>query len=327
MRRPPALLPLLLLALALPGCALIDANQTKLRPTSEPSNPADKRSPRDHFVEALGKAKDTSRGPFALALAPIELWAPFSIELSIGIFDLDARVATLGSTACLELHDEAALGEPFASMCADFLQGLTQTRASVSDSLVEEHFAVFQVELQLEADAETLFFRSRERGADEWIEIATLPFSQEAALLAGLSVQDLTKKGRLGFDDLLVTRGGVRPEPLSATDSFVVALEDALLQLQAGCAALDGADRDAGAATIALEAALVALAEATLAAPLLPDTKETRKAAKRVTKAEKKTRGALAKLGKGKEDPAVKSIQKAMRSAADAILLAEPRVL
>ena len=205
MRRSPlALVWLTVLAWGLSGCALIDSNKTKLRLSHLPTNPLDKNSPRDRFVEAVGKSKDPNGDPFALALAPIELWAPFTLELTVGIFDLDRREATLGSTACLEIERVGDLGQPLEFVCADFLQGLTQTRSSVDAGLVEEHFAVFEVELQIDADTENLFFRSRERGADDWIDIASQPFVQTEALLAGISVTDLLKKGRIGFDDLRV---------------------------------------------------------------------------------------------------------------------------
>jgi hypothetical protein len=327
-RRSAALILLAMLASGgLSGCALIDANKTKLRLSHVPSNPADKKSPRDRFVEALGKAKDTDSGGFALALAPVELWAPFTVELTVGIFDIDAREATLGSTACLELDAAENPGEPVALMCADFLQGLTQTRSNVDDGLVEEHFAIFEVELQIEADTETLFFRSRERGAEVWAEVASVPFAQTSGLLPGISVTDLLKKGRIGFDDFRLERTGVSPGPATDTDAFVGHVESALLAWYDACVDLDGADVDFAGAQTELDAVLVSLGDAAVQLQGLPETKQTRKAAKRLTQAEKKTRSALSKIAKGKEEPAIKRIQRAIRSGADAILLVEPREL
>ena len=48
-------------------------------------------------MEALGKTKAADAGAYALALAPIELWAPFHVELATGVFDLSTREATLGA--------------------------------------------------------------------------------------------------------------------------------------------------------------------------------------------------------------------------------------
>jgi hypothetical protein len=328
MRRTGAAILLLATLAGVPsGCALIDTHKTKLRLSHVPSDPANKKSPRDRFVEALGKTSDPDAGASALALAPIELWAPFSVELTVGVFDLDAHEATLGATACLELDAAEDLGEPFAFMCADFLRGLTQTRSSVDGSLAEEHFAIVEVELQLEATEDTLFFRSRERGADEWIEIANVPFVQTEGLLPGLSVADLLKKGRIGFDDFRVEPGGTAPTPPTDADTFVAHVQTALLRSYDACADLDGADIEFNAAQGELDLALAALADAAAQLQLLPESKDARKAGKRLAQTEKKLRSALAKIAKNKEEPAIKSIQKAIRSGADAILLIEPRSL
>ncbi|MDH3686956.1 MAG: hypothetical protein OEP95_12060 [Myxococcales bacterium] len=328
MRRPPlALAWLALLAWGLSGCALVDANKTKLRLSHLPTNPLDKKSPRDRFVEALGKSKDPNSDPFALALAPIELWAPFTLELTVGIFDLDDREASLGSTACLELASVGALGQPLEYVCADFLQGLTQTRSSVDAGLIEEHFAVFEVELQIEADAGNLFFRSRERDAEEWIDIASQPFVQMEALLAGISVTDLLKKGRLGFDDLRVVRSGTAPGVPTDAELFTQHVEVMLLSFYEACVDLDGAEIEFAEAQADLDAALLSLSDAEVQLQLLPETRETRKAGKRLQQTEKKIRSAISKIAKQKETPAIKRIQQAIKSGADAILLVEPRAL
>ena len=326
-QRSAALALLALLAWGLPGCALIDANKTKLRISHVPSNPLDKKSPRHRFVEAVGKARDPSGAPFGLALAPIELWAPFTIDLSVGVFDLDALEASFGATACLELQAGDDLGQPVAFICADFLQGLTQTRSSVDEGLVEEHFAVFEVAVQLEADGQTLFFRSRERGADDWIEVASMPFTQTGELLPGISVSNLLKKGRLGFDDFQLVMSGAAPVPPTDADLVAEHLQAMLLSSYEACTDLDGADIDLVAATGKLDDALASLASAAIQLQLLPETKTRRKAAKKIAQTEKKTRSALAKIDKGKVEPAIKRVQQSMRSGAEAILLIEPRSL
>jgi Skp family chaperone for outer membrane proteins len=154
-----------------------------------------------------------------------------------------------------------------------------------------------------------------------------MPYTQSVGLLPSISARNLFKKGRVGFDEFVVDAQGVAPDPPSDADLFVGHIQTAVQREYDTCAALDGATIDFEAAALDLDEAMLSLHAARDQLQLLTETAETRKAGKRLSQTEKKTQSALAKIGKRKEEPAIKRIQQAIRRAVEASLLIEPRNL
>jgi hypothetical protein len=323
----------------LPGCALIFTNSVKIRMEHRPTDPADRKSPRDYFVAFQGKRKadpdcDTDC-PFGVVVAPFSLRPPFTIGAAAGLFDVDRREESQDALYCMEIDDVDDPIQPFGSVfwtiCARYTGDGTQIFADDSEGQIDPGAAqtfypgVTEVEFQIEADGTDLFLRGRERGPTIWDELASVPFtSPSGELLGTIGTSRLFKKGLVGFDslDYVNTPAAGALPPL---ESFVADLERAIeLQVQA-CAAIEGDSPDGVSATNSLNLSFDFLESAVTSLDQLPESKERQKAGKRILQAEKKLLASIGQIEKLRYDPAIHRIQKGIRRETDALLMIQPR--
>ena len=333
-----ALVPLLLL-LPLSGCALIFAQKVKLRLDHRLVDLLDKKGPRDRFVSFLGKKKtdpdclasfDAARCPVGLAVAPFELRAPFQLSLSAGMFDADRIAESENAVYCAEIDDVGdplpAFGSVFWFLCARGVSGGTQVFASDSAGMIDPGVAqtfyagVTEVDFQIENDGTDWSFRSRPRGSGLYDQLAQVPASAPSGeLYASVGITNLYKKGLIGFDGITLSN---TPEPAPTPEElFEQFVQDAVEAEMEACGSIDGAMPDFTLAGNLLDDSLVSLGEARLQLALLPDTKEIRKAGKRLDQSEKSLLGAMKKLDGAKIDPTGRKLRKAVQRQTDSLEL------
>jgi hypothetical protein len=291
----------LVLDLALVSYTWIGSTSSEQRLGHGPGKaPAD---PARRFAAFTAKKSEAGYGyvPFARAL-----WAPFRFEATAGTPDA-GRVEGIGTGSFgIELVTDDDSFVAFA-LHAERSQGGLRVEASSDDValLGARQFAgATAVDLAIAHDGTTLRFLAREEGEGEFIELATVAFTQTTAFFPVLSVYAVSKPALIGFDGFR-TSSDEAPGTLSDTARGIERIYDAFdVQLDA-LHDLDGPQSQSAAMLLALNGSVDRLGEAEA---LLPKS-----AAKKVKAAIAKTKAAIKAIEKGKPtETAVKALRKAL---------------
>jgi len=258
----------------------------------------------------------------AYAYPPLDLWAPFDLAVSFGIFDPAAgEQGPFGAEACLRA--ESLDGATFFAVCASLLPGRIELSAHASTETLADTLVLggaSRADLRVEADGENVNFYGRETGADAWSLFASTPFgAQDAALRPLVAATLVPQLSEVGFDTPHFS-SAPPPDP-SPEEAVAYELQLGLSDAVEAGLLLDGEGQDPAAAAVLLASArghfdAARAAAATLAGP-------GRKTARKISQASKKLAKAQGQFAAGQFGKAFKSYAKAGKvvlQALDALL-------
>jgi hypothetical protein len=311
------------LGLAASGCGLLFRDRVSARRDFLLTNPLDKKSPRDRFYEFRGKKKtfDVLDPPLGVAVAPLYLRQPFSVEAEAGIFDLDELAGSDGAVGCLELDEVGFYGIAghFFVLC---LQYLLAPLAGVNVYTPDEstfYPGVNAGTLRMESDATTLDYLFQPRGSLTWDPIDSIAFDNaDKAYFPSVGGAYLKKGGVVDFG-----YGDWETTPLASptlAEAIGEAIEAAMQQLNRACYALDGAAPDFNIASTYIQNSFPEIISARTDLASLPDLKFGRQVLKKLDCLDSNAGKALNAVLDQRVDSAIKKIEKAERCGGDGLI-------
>jgi hypothetical protein len=305
------------------GCSLIYRQYVSLGWDYLLEDPDDRRSDRDRFVEWRGKKKPGFPGaPFGIAVAPVYLRAPFTLDQTVGIFDPDDRAGSANTSGCVELDEEGFFGSPghFFFLCLDYLltpvPGVS-VRTSVSSSTMF-YPGVYGGDVRIRADT-LLTLQFRPLGSTSFDTIASAPIVDPAIQwYPSIGALGLYKGGVMDFGE---TRWTNTPPPKpTSSEKLAWDIEEVVRFLNEACIDLDGFDPDLAQAGENLQASFSFVVEARSDLALLTDPSLARKIGKKLDCLDKNAGKALDQVADGNVERAIGKIGKSLRCAGDALV-------
>lgn len=323
---------LILFFLSLPACSfLVESENASTSYRSRSTGGFKKGDPKDQYLAVQAKKKASTA--FAFLQAPRDVWGPFRVETTVGLFDAKRRMQPGRGFMGIELDDDqsAAPSLRFYGLFVQVsLDGLQAFGATHEGNLGNVNFpGASALDLAIETDDDEKIFLARVAGSGgEYTEVDRIEFVQTHRLIPGLGVFGFAEGEQVGFDNFRVASDSPPPGPLNAVQTAVRAIWLALdPQIQAGYE-LDGAAPDPTSAATHITNSLPLVDQAIEAVRNVAETaKKTpaEKALSAVEKWRKKLNGVLKKLEKGKKPASVrKSLEKALKPALSAILALAP---
>jgi hypothetical protein len=281
----------------------------------------------DRFVALTGKKAAQPIGPgFAFVQSTPDIWGPFDVSIHTGFLDAERTAQRAGVQTCLEIDDVGF--DVFYDVCGAF-DGVDwnvtafkgKPRVNLA-GLVE--IDADEIELRAEQTGGNVNFYARAFGSMAWSPVATTAFpAQVEPLKVAFGATGLAKNTTVGFDRLVVPFSGPPSAPAPAVD-VAADVNAALVSAYGAFEALDESP-DFDDAGLDLDAAADAIDAAQAGAAGLPETKENKKAAKFIDKAEKSLVKALDQVADEDAAKALKTLQKVGGSLIEAALLLNPQ--
>ncbi len=309
---------------ALTGCSLFYRQYVSVRWDYLLENPADKRSDRDRFVEWRGKKKPGFQGlPFGIAVAPVYLRPPFTLDGTIGIFDPSELAASANTGGCVELDEEGFFGASghFFFLCLDYVLTPSpgvRVRTSV-DANTMFYPTLYGGVARLQADTSTLSFQFQPLGASTFDTITTTPIADPTIQwFPSMGAIGLLKGGVMNFDSIRWTN--TAPPSPTLEEQIGWEFEEAMRFLNEACGWLDGFDPDPVQAGSDIQASFAYILNARADVDLLPDLKLGRQVLKKLDCMDKNAGKALEEVGDGDVEGAIGKINKGLRCGADGLI-------
>jgi len=312
------------LSLATTGCSLFFRQYVSVRWDYLLEDPADKRSDRDRFVEWRGKKKPGFQGvPFGIAVAPVYLRPPFTLDGTIGIFDPSDLTASANTSGCIELDEEGFFGDlgHYFLLCLDYILTPSpdvRVRTNV-DANTMFYPSVYGGVARLQADLNNLSFQFRPLGASSFDTITTTPIADPTIQwFPSMGALGLLKGGVMNFDSIQWTN--TAPSSPTLNEQIAWYFEEAMRFLNQACGALDGFDPDPVQAGSDIQASFSYILSARSDIDLLPDLKLGRQALKKLDCVDKNAGKALEEVADGDVEGAIGKINKGLRCGADGLI-------
>jgi hypothetical protein len=279
-------------------------------------------------TEYLGiRAKKKVESAYLVINVPRDLWPPFRYEVTAGLFD-PSRAWTGGGFFCTEVSRIDSNPLDFYDICGQpVASGINVFTADMNGSRKTRLFTgATRVDLAVEHDGTDLVLYARATGEPDWIEIDR--FNRPAGpdpYLGGIGAAQIAFGQEAGFDEFRVVENGSPPSTPSAPDGARESVFQALDPLVEALHALNDTAPDSVQASMDLERAESALADArtdvdallVLGKKKLKNPSKT--ASKKLAKAGKSLAAAAKKLEANKK---ARGIVKVLKKAAKAELQA-----
>jgi hypothetical protein len=230
------------------------------------------------------RAKKSGAGSASFDV-PVDLWGPFEVSVTWGVFDDATIFDANGARGCVRTEN-LDFSDSFG-VCAERQGGgITVTADATSGPVPGSVFlgGATRADLRIALDGTTLTFYARENGAAEWQEVDTTTFDQEDGLRPFIAAAVVPPGAGIGLDDLRI-RGGAPPSP-RPEDAVAHDLALTFADLLDALAAADQATPDLDTATNFFASAGTHLDAAATGAAALT-SKEGRKAKKKIASAER----------------------------------------
>jgi hypothetical protein len=268
-----------------------------------------------------GVAAGSGGAGSAYAYPPLDLWAPFDVSVSFGIFDPAAgQQGPFGAEACLRA--ESLDAQTFFAVCGSLLPGRIELSAVSSTETLSETLVLggaTRADLRVEADGKSVNFYGRESGEESWSLFASTPFQQGEPLRPIVAATVVPELSEVGFDAPHFS-SAPPPDP-SQEEAVAYELQLGLSDAVEAGLLLDGEGQDPVAAAALLASARGHLDTARTAAEALSGP--GRKTARKISQASKKLAKAEAQFGANQFGKGFKSYAKAGKivlQALDALL-------
>jgi hypothetical protein len=144
---------------------------------------------------------------------PVDLWGPFEVSVTWGVFDESTIADANGARGCVRTEN-LDFSDSFG-ICAERQGGgITVTADATSGPVPGSVFlgGATRADLRIQLEGTTLTFSARENGAAEWQEVGTATFTQEDGLRPFIAAALVPTGAGIGLDDLRI-RGGAPPSP------------------------------------------------------------------------------------------------------------------
>jgi hypothetical protein len=309
-------------ALGSTGCFLLLGHAVSLHRAYLLTNPSDKKSPRNRFLEWRGKKKPGSGPTVGVAVTPVFLRPPFELAVRVGVFDPARLPASEGASGCVQVDEEGSLAGAgdFFYICM-LLQDSPAVGAMVSTNVDGNTMFYPGVEagvIRISADSTKLSFEFQPDGGSGFDLITTQAFADPSvAWYASFGATLLYKGGVMDVDDVEWTSTpAVSPTPEEALGESI---DDALRDLSGARTDLDGAAPDASGATGRIQSAETHAAAAQTQLGALSDAKLAKKVGRKIDCLDASATQALAKIAQTKLDPAIRKIEKGMRCGGEGL--------
>jgi hypothetical protein len=239
-------------------------------------------APENSYVAVRAKKGGAGSASFDV---PVDLWGPFDVSVTWGVFDESTLADANGARGCVRTEN-LDFSDSFG-VCAERQGGgITVTADATSGPVPGSVFlgGATRADLRIQLDGTTLTFSARENGAEEWQEVDTATFTQEDGLRPFIAAALVPTGAGIGVDDLRI-RGGAPPSP-TAEDAVAHDLALTLADLLDAIAAADQAVPDTATATDLFASAGTHLDAAATGAAALT-SKAGKKAKKKIAAADK----------------------------------------
>ena len=250
---------------------------------------------------------------------PVDLWPPFTWEVTAGLLHPDRRDTIGQGLFGTELDAEGTEPLEFYGLFAQFLNGGMNAFVSTHDGNQGQQFfpGVTALDLRVTADAMDMHFFVRPRGQGAYQQIATVPYTAPTtALQPAVGMFNVGGGTEVGFDNERLVLNSPPPTAPSALEAAQARVFDAWSEQLAASQVLDGATPDLAAGVAAVDRAVTALDGAIGAVGALPSKRgkasSPRESALRLLGKARKQLGSvakgLAKPSATKEKPRLKAI-------------------
>jgi hypothetical protein len=239
-------------------------------------------APENSYVSVRAKRGGAGSASFD---APVDLWGPFEVSVTWGVFDEATIFDANGARGCVRTEN-LDFSDSFG-ICAERQGGgITVTADATTGAVPGSVFlgGATLADLRISLAGTTLTFSARESGDETWQDVGTTTFTQEDALRPFIAAAIVPPSAGIGLDDLRI-RGGA-PPPSTPENAVAHDLSLALADLLDAIAAADRPVPDTATATDFFASAGTHLDAAATGAAALT-SKQGKKAKKKITAAEK----------------------------------------
>ncbi len=276
-------------------------------------------APADHFFEISAKKEQNSAEWFETF--PIELWAPFTFEITAGLFD-PAHANLSGGTFDIDVQsaDFMSAGAQFHSMTVSPLGGgglSVEAESSLDpDNVVGTHDfpGATELDFRFEVVSGMLHFLARKRSDPTFVDLGAVSLPvQTTPLVPGFGAIDLGHKVRIGFDHARLLADALPPGTPTDRKNAGNAIRLAALVALEAFYQVDGPTPDFPNASALLATTLADVDLAKTLVKVLPSGHVRSSALKRLKKARSKLKAAVARVDDGKSAAAYSKLKAALK--------------
>ncbi len=225
------------------------------------------------------QVRATGDGGGATIRPPLELWAPFRLEATLGAYEGKGQDWGPDGSLGISVIDATFLTTAYGAVSVRrSANGLSvQAESGGGSTFPAVTFDTLTVEVALAHDGSQLVFEARRRGDATFVEIGRANQTFAGPYVPSLDASDLRRGARAGIDDLVLVDVADPPDLSTAEGRAGAALTRAVQALLDAQKAADSATPDAAAARTALETGSARLGDAlTELASLGSSTKKAR---------------------------------------------------
>jgi hypothetical protein len=170
-----------------------------------------KKKPKDRFLGI--HALRTANNGLGFVRLSWDLWSPLHYRGRVGLYDSKWADEANLSRMFLELDGRATDPLEFYGIGSQVIKGGLNiyAYAHTSGTPLGSNFfpGITEAEVEIETDADTMYFRARPLTSKSWTQLATHPFAaQDVPLLPSLGASNLSNGARVGFDWFNVLANG-----------------------------------------------------------------------------------------------------------------------
>lgn len=284
----------------------------------------------DHYF-GITATKTANTGEF-FATFPIDVWLPFDVEISGGMFDPQHGNLDGGSFDVdlvtpdhfdpnFEAHEftvEPAIG-------GGLMVTAGSTKAPGFTVGTHTFAGAAELDFRITGNGTTLEFFCRAKGDAMYTSLGSFPYVAQGTKLAlGVGVIDLGHKAVVGFDHANLLANGTPPGVPSAEEAAANAIRAAGLRQLDAFYAVDGPTPDLATAATALDEGLTLLETAQDAVAALPSSGTQKKVKDLLASAKKSLKSAIKKVADDKAKPAYTKLKKALKDQYIAVEKLDP---